>query len=217
MRRILVVVFCIFCAACSSRADFGGQYIYHDDGTAKPKIAIIPVLDKSGSDLPWNLSDELTEMVEAKIDQSGQFFLTQDFVALGGALLKQPDLNPFLEEIDWVKESNSSTEFIVFVELVEHKLTPKTQSKSFFLQSYILDIALRVRVLDIRDRSTKVILQEITQESFHIPWRFTSVDYKKSGWSKAAFHLSPMGSAHAQMIKRITKQIQDYILIAKTN
>lgn len=220
MRVFFLLLSCLFFASCAARFDHQAQYIYHDDGTAKPKIALIPVFDRSGIEFSWNLSDELTEMIESKLNQTGQFYLTQDFETLGKVLANQADLNPFFEEISWIKESNSATEFLIFVELVEHKLTP-SDSKGIFsltmLQSYTLDTSIRVRVMDIRHENPKVILQEITQHSFHIPWRFTSFDYKKSGWSKTTFYLSPIGSAHSQMVKRITKQIQDYILIAKSN
>jgi hypothetical protein len=220
MRTFFLILSCLFFVSCAGRFDHRAQYVYHDDGTAKPKVALIPVFDRSGAETSWNLSDELTEMIENRMDQTGQFYITQDFETLGKVLMNQADLNPFFEEMNWVKESNSATEFLIFVELVEHKVTP-SNSKGIFsltmLQSYTLDMSIRIRVIDIRGQSPKVILQEITQQSFHIPWRFTSFDYKKSGWSKTTFYLSPMGSAHAQMVKRITKQIHDYILLAKSN
>lgn len=71
-------------------------------------------------------------------------------------------------------------------------------------------------MIDLRQNHGKVILQEILHQSFFIPYEYTRVTYKKDPWTRAMFSLSPIGMAHIQIVKKITAQIQDYILLAKT-
>ena len=196
------------------------QFHYHDDGLAKPRVAFIPVLDTSNSDSPWSLSEKLTEDIETRLYKSGKLFLSGDYHMLGKDRSHLLELNPFSDEIDWVREMDSQAEFIVFIELSEHNLVANSPGKKLFnLQlprSYSLDISIRVKVIDLREKDPNVILQEILHKSFYIPWKFSSIDYKQSGWSRAAFNLSPIGLAHSQIVRKITNHIQDYILLAKT-
>lgn len=220
-KRALIFFFSCCFFSCGVKKESSNSYTYHDDGTAKPKIALVPIIDSSESDLPWDLSEEFTEAIESRLKQSEELFLTQDFEILG----KNPDIfaqiNPFFEDMNWLYESNSVTEFIVFIELVNHKLIPKEQDARFFSLSmgpqFTLEIAFRVKVVDIRKETPKVVLQEILEDSFPISWRLASADYGENGFSKTAFFLSPIGSAHLQMIKKISQQVQDYILLAKRN
>lgn len=211
----------VLCSSCARDAYYSEQFQYTDDGKAKPRVALIPVFDHSNASVPWNLSDELSEAIFSRFQQSGKFFLTTDLEILGRNQGSSAEINPFIEDLQWIHEAKSHSEFVVFVEVVEHRLIPKSTEGGVFnmtiAQSYTLDISIRVKVVDIREAFPKVILQELQHQSFHIPWQMTATDYKKEGWGRAAFYLSPIGAAHGQMIKKITKQIQDYILLAKSN
>ncbi len=220
MRSISIIISVFSLCACTQRStQLGQQFHFHDDGKAKPQVAIVPLYDRSSAKMPWNLSQELTEAFQEKIALSGRFYMTKDFDMLGVHLLSLQQINPFLDDINWLSEVETGTEFIVFLELVSHHLTPSGSGKTFFnrklFQSYSLDMTVRVKVVDIRQKQPKVILQEIVEEQYYIPWRFSSLNYQKGGWSKTAFALSPIGMAHNKMVKRASKQIEEYILLAK--
>ncbi len=196
--------------SCAERNFSANQFKYHDSGAPKPRIALVPVIATKPTNLPWDLSSEFTDVISEKFLETKQFFLTKDFSVLGKHLTDLSEINPLLEDIKWLYENASTSEFIVFIELVEHNLTPK--KSRIPPQSYFLDIAFRVHVIDIRSPEPKVILQELIQDTFNIS---IMLDYSSENPGKTAFFLSPLGMAHTQMVKRITKQIQEYILLSK--
>lgn len=220
MKRFFIAILLVTAVACTSQnTTTATQYHYHDDGQAKPQVAIVPIYDRTNAKMPWNLSMELSEALNEKIAATGRFFLTRDFDMLGLAHLRTSDINPFLDDISWIGEVQTGTEFIVFVELVEHKLIPNGDGESVMkmklFQSYNLDMTMRVKVIDIRKKMPRVILQEIIEDNYYIPWRLKSINYTKGGWSKTAFSLSPIGMAHGKMVKKITSQVEEYIILAK--
>jgi hypothetical protein len=217
--RILSAILAVVCllTGCSSRSQYGQQFQYEDDGRAKPKVALIPVFDHSKSTSDWSLSEEFSETIQERFFQSGKFFLTSDLQVLGKTQGSSSEISPFSGDISWLSEINSPSEFVVFVELLEHTLLAKPPTGLKITTPYVLTISFRVRVVDLREEKPKVILQELQQETFNLSWHSVSINYKKDGLGKTAFHFSPLGLAHNQMAKKITTQIQDYILIAKSH
>ncbi len=217
MRWTFSICLVFLFSGCATRnSSYTQQFHYQDNGVSKPKVAMVPVYDKSNARMPWNLSQELTEAFEQKIFLSGKFYMTTDFEMLGVSRLPLQEINPFLDDIDWLGEVDTGTEFIVFIELVQHNLTPTVDDTRFKLfKTFSLDVALRVKVIDLRETKPKVILQELVQGNYYIPWRFSTFDYQKGGWNKTAFALSPIGLAHGKIIKRIATQVEDYIMLAK--
>lgn len=221
MYKLLVqVFFLLFLTSSCALKTQDTQYSHHDDGSAKPKIALLPVIDSAKSQLNLDLSKEFTEGISNSFHKSNRFFITDEFDLLAAACFKDPSQNPFLDDLGWINEMNRATEFLILVELLEHKLIPKSPVGKFFnlqlVQAYTLDMSVRIKVIDIRSQKTKIILQEIIHRSFHIPWKIAPPD-QPSSWGKTAFSYSPIGMAHSEMINRISLQIQDYILLAKIN
>ena len=211
----LALVLCCFFSSCTNKStQITQQFQYHDDGIAKPRIAMVPVYNNSKANIQWSLSDELTEAFSERIYQSGSFYLTKDFDMLGVQRFPLHEINPFLDDIDWLAEVDSGTDFIVFLELVSHNLAPNGYNLKLF-QSYSLDMSMRIKVVDIRQKKPTVILHEMVEETYSVPWGFTNFAYQKGRWNKTAFSYSPIGVAHSKMVKRVAKQVEDYILLAK--
>ena len=205
-----IICLSLLFVSCAERHFSADQFRYHDNGSPKPRVALVPVITTKANQATWNLSDELTEIVSTKFNETKQFYLTKDFSVLGKHLTDISEINPLIEDIRWLYENATTSEFIVFIELVQHTLIPK-QSR-IPPQSYTLNMAFRVHVIDIRSPNPKLILQELVQDTFNIGLK---LDYGGDVISKNAFFLSPLGSAHTHMVKRITKQITEYILLAK--
>ena len=215
IRRVSLFLLFGFFFSCvpNTNLSYTTQLTHHEDGTPKPKVALVPIFEHSNEKASSDLSNELTQNLFARLFTSGKFYLTLDFEVLAKHISSEN--NPFLDDIEWIKESASPTEFLVFVELIEHRLTPKRETNLPFIQSYRLDISMRVKILDLRTQKTRTVLQELFQETFHIPWRFASFEAKKGGWGKVALYLSLINSAHTDLLTKVSKQIEDYILLAK--
>jgi hypothetical protein len=75
-------------------------------------------------------------------------------------------------------------------------------------------MSVRVRVIDMRGKQPKIVLQELIHDTHHIPRQFTRANFYQVAWGKESFNISPMGLAHAQLTKEIASRLEDYILLA---
>ncbi|MDP1608927.1 MAG: CT253 family lipoprotein [Chlamydiales bacterium] len=186
---------------------------YHEDGRAKPAVAIASMIDTTSFELPWSLSEELTTLVTKRVADTKTIFVQsiEDFA---------PNQNPFSQDLSWVKHEFAGQEFVVFMELVQHELVPATKGKkkpsAIQETANNLNMAVRVRVLDLRGKTPKIVLQEMVKESYYIPRSLLPTDYQRTMWGSEEYRSSPMGIAHAQLAQEISSRLNDYILLAKS-
>jgi hypothetical protein len=210
MRYLSPTLLTILAIGCTRTTDFMTRY--HEDGRAKPVASIASVIDTTSFDAAWSLSDELTSMIGAQIGQSGKIYLTA----------KEDDVfseNPFGQDLSWIKREFPDREFAVFLELVEHEIVPVSKAKKDLPSQEVssnLNIALRLRVVDVRTAMPKIVLQEMVRESYFIPKTLIPTDYNSIVWGTSEFLRSPMGIAHTEIVKEVSSRISDYILLAKS-
>jgi hypothetical protein len=106
------------------------------------------------------------------------------------------------------------------MELVQHDIVPaiKTKKKETATHETAnnLNMAVRIRVVDLRGEAPKIVLQEIVKESYYIPRSLLPTDYRRTTWGSEDFRSSPMGIAHSQLTQQISARLSDYILLAKS-
>lgn len=212
MRSFFLFTICLLFTSCQNRGE-NAEIRYHDDGRSKPSIALLSVIDSSGANLPWDLSDELTYSIKDRIRKSGSLFIQpmkkseQEFVVAA---------NPFQKHIPWIKETFDQSQFAIFLELVEHSIHPK-RAKNALLDKFTpaceLDVTVRIKVVDLRKDQPVTILQELVHQSHLVPKMMSAPTSLE--WSKKSYAVSPIGFAHIQLAKEIVNRIEDYILLAK--
>jgi hypothetical protein len=191
---------------------------YHQSaGQHKPIVSVVPIIDNTNNDYPWNLSDELSSSIYYRLAQRDRVSINK--VSQVRAKTKQivDGQNPFGLDISWVKNVFHGDQFVVFLELVEHEEIPKQSRKRPTDPqncSADLNMNMRIRVLDLRENEPKVILQEFVRDSHFIPRPFTQANFFQVAWGDECFNISPLGLAHANFTKEIASRIEDYILIA---
>ena len=211
MRYIPALVFGLFAASCASRG-LDLMTRYHEDGRSKPVAAIASMIDTSSFDIPWSLSEEFTAQIVQKVGQTGQIFVS----AREDEVFAE---NPFGPDLGWVAREFPEQEFVVFLELVEHETAPASKIKKQLPPSDVslnLNMAVRLRVIDVRGEQPKIVLQEIVRDSYFIPKTLLPTDYNTVVWGTNEFQKSPMGVAHEQIVQEISTRISDYILLAKS-
>lgn len=185
---------------------------YHEDGRAKPVVAVAPLLDTTSFDAAWSLSEELTSMLTRQMSQSHQIFISsQDEFAIAE--------NPFGNDLSWIKQEFQSNEFVVFLELVEHEMVPLTKEKTISFPQEVaksLKMGVRIRVVDLRDASPKIVLQEMIRDSYYIPKTLIPTNYNVVVWGSEEYAKSSMGIAHTHLTQEIANRINEYILLAKS-
>jgi hypothetical protein len=212
MRLFTILSFAIFFSGCSSKTQQEtSMTIYHEDGRSKPIVAIPPLMDTTSFDCPWSLSDEFTNMIFSKLQESGGIFVQKSEELPSNE-------NPFSSDLSWVKRDFQGNEFVVFTELVEHESSPTIRSSEVSSQdvSSNLNMSVRVRVVDLRGHTPKIVLQEMIRDSYFVPRMLFPVDYNKISWGSDEYSLSPMGMAHGQLIREVASRVSDYILLAKS-
>jgi hypothetical protein len=152
-------------------------------------------------------------MVAARLARTGEIFVTvpQDIAGTE---------NPFGPDLSWMKREFPDQEFAAFLELVEHDqvaakgdpvpvLSPQEVSTN-------LNLGVKVRLVDLRGTSPKIVLQELVRESYYIPCSLLPTDYELISWGEEGFDSSPVGIAHGRLISEVAHRLNDYILLAKS-
>jgi hypothetical protein len=206
---------------CAISLILGGCNKTGDNSTAlleartsnRPIVSFIPIIDHSRANLNWNVSRELSIAIRERLVQKNQLYMVgeESVAALAQKALSAHD--PFDLDISWARKSFPQNEFVVFMELMEHDEVPVT-TKEFQDTPAELMLSVRVRVVDLREKTPKVVLQEIVQQSHHIPRQFTKANFNQVSWGDEAFDVSPLGIAHDQLCKELATRVEDYILLA---
>lgn len=187
---------------------------FYEDGRAKPVVLVASVIDATSFDVPWSLSEELTSIFMNRLSQEGSFYtVRKDDVSYVE--------NPFSPDLSWMKREFPNNSFVVFLELVEHDnaAVMKGNKKTIevpFETATNLKMGVRVRVVDLRQSSPQIVLQEVIQDSYYIPQTDVPTDYSVAVWGTDEYAHSPMGIAHTQLVQEITRRVSEYLHLAKS-
>jgi hypothetical protein len=209
MRCVSLFLLAIGAMSCN-RSQSDEMSRFHEDGRAKPTVAIATMLDTTSFDASWSLSEELTNGIMGQIASTGAVYVHSQE--------ESPFTeNPFGSDLSWMKREFQGEEFVAFLELVEHEFAPvRTKGSSPQEASSNLNMAVRVRVVDLRYEPPKIVLQEMIRDSYFVPKTLIPTDYSVDVWGTESYRKSPMGVAHAGFIQEIAGRIADYILLAKS-
>jgi len=220
MKRLLLAVSLAFLiVSCSKNGQETVFTRYHEDGRAKPVVAVASVIDSTSYDIPWSLSDELTSLLRTQLSHKRSFFIPpkediDHYISYAN--------NPFDPDISWMDKGFGTYEFIVFIELLDHKNVSEHESENVYYSPRYQNIStnlvekVRVRVVDVRGRKPRIILQETLYDSYFISKNQLRTNYDIALWGTDSYNSTPLNSAHNQMTKKIIERIEDYIMLAKS-
>jgi hypothetical protein len=181
--------------------------------STRPIVAIIPVIDHSRHDLSWNISHELTQSIRQRLTQHDRLYLLNEDQVYAMTRKSAQD-DPFGLETLWIKKAYSQNEFVAFFELIEHREMPIITTEGSNQENPAqLDITMRVRVFDLRSERPRVVLQEIVEQTHHIPRQFTRNQFNQVPWGDEMFEISPLGLAHEKICQEVASRVEDYILL----
>lgn len=203
---IYALLLSVCCFSCSRRYDQTTSF--YEDGRAKPMIAITSMLDTTSFDVSWNLSEELTGKIANAMGQTGEMVVH----AMDDSPFSE---NPFGNDLSWMKREFQGEEFVAFSELVEHHFVPSRNDEPFNQVSTNLNMAVRVRIVDLRAQKPKVVLQEMIKYTYFVPKTLAPVDYTYVTYGSEDYEGSPMGIAHAILANEIANRMSDYVFLAK--
>jgi hypothetical protein len=190
--------------------------------TTRPIVAVVPVIDKSRHDLSWNVSNELTAAIRQRLAQHDSLYLLSETQVYAMTRKSSANHDPFESETAWIKKGYPQNEFVSFFELITHRETPLASCEPDSEGSPAeLNIAVRVRVFDLRGEVPKVVLEEVVEQSHHIPQQFTRGQLAPAPgqvpcqvpWGDEMFEISPLGIAHEHLCAELASRVEDYILL----
>lgn len=185
---------------------------YYEDGRAKPSIVLAPIIDTTSFDLSWSLSEEFHQLLIHQFAGQGNLYVNEDT----SSYLTSAK-NPFGEDLNWVKQEYSPNEFVIFMEFIQHDQTPaKAMYDPTENVSTNLNMAIRLRMIDIRGSSPKVVLQQVLKDSYYFPKSLLPIDYEVTTWGTENYPLSPLGTAHIKFAHTLANRLNDYVLLAKS-
>lgn len=215
IRVIFGLLIAVMMASCGPRCvDY---FPYHESGKPKPKVVILPFGDDIGGCVRWSMADELASSLAYKVLCNGQLFMiAEDEVKsrLGGCTPEEfftPDLS-FAQRF-------CGADYVVAVEIVEHESIPYQKGMCLWTiapQTYhwrsVLQTKLRLRIIDVRCMTPKVVLQEIFTSRYPIPTDKECIDYSSCCWGMGAYASTPLAKAHDKLIGELVCRIEGVIL-----
>ncbi len=184
--------------------------------TTRPIVAVTAVTDRSRHELSWNVSQELTSAIRGRLAQHGSLYLLSEdqvYALTHKAQKIDSSRDPFGMDTAWVKKGYPDNEFAAFFELIDHRELSLGGPTSAQEESPAeLTLSMRVRVFDLRGQAPKIVLEEVVQQSHHIPKQFTLSQSNQVPWGDEMFEISPLGIAHQKLCQELASRVEDYIL-----
>jgi hypothetical protein len=214
IKTICMWMIVLLLVSCGPR--YVDYFPFYDDGTPKPKVALLPVIDSTRGSVPWDISQEINDGVRYLAMCHGRLFLLSGHeVAARHQGKGQPDY--FGTDITYATKFEGN-DYVVALELIEHRVVPYSEEsccREVSMQKYrwdaLLQMKLRLRVLDMRCCQPKILLQEIFASNYAIPTGQEHLDYSRCGLGSADFDETPYGKAHARLIADLVSRIEAII------
>lgn len=201
-------------SSCNQGTQDSSSSLLESPVLSRPIVALVPVIERARTDLKWSVSKELSHAIRQRLTQKNHLYLMSEDAVASMAKRAMSGHDPFGLDTSWVKKAFPQNEFVAFMELLEHRevsLYPTAETQDSPAE---LNLTVRVRVFDTREQTPKVVLQEIVQQSHHIPRPFNKANFNQVPWGDEAFEVSPLGIAHEALTKEIASRIEDYILLS---
>ena len=204
----------LICGGCARQ--YRDTTLYQLSGRQKPIVAVLPVINYVADDeLKWDLSRELTDEIRKRVYDSKRIYLLRENGSMEIAkALSTPNPNA----IPYSALSGlGAAGFAVVAELIEQEEQSYGVAKASMDDSVrseigaVLSLALRVRVIDVRHETPKIILQEVLDQDFVIARAYMRADYEKNPWGTEAYNRTPMGLAHGRLVRELVARIEAYI------
>lgn len=214
MLRILALFTLASTLIVGCRGPYRDTCLYQRTGGTKPIVALLPVLTSSEmeaiSDISWDISQELTEEIRRRFFDSSRLYLLE---GTGNKQLAKELNNNNLKVLSDLRIENvGASQFVVVTELVNEKVTPyRVGANEIGDAGAQLELDLRLRVIDVREKSPKVVFQELLHHNHFIPRAYLHCDYEKAAWGTETYERTPLGMAHAQLAREVVSRVEIYI------
>lgn len=215
MRLILACLMSLLTIGCSAPRHV--EHIpYYDDGTVKPKIVLLPIIDNSECFVPWDIGSEFNNTLRYQAMCAGDLFVVPENEVLCCMQGENP-IDAFHDDLSFANRF-CGNDYIVALELIEHALVPFEKGKIYppippqnYSWRSVLQMKMRLRIIDLRCGTPRILLQEIFTSNYAIPFSAECMDYTRYCWGSQAFPTTPWGLAHKRLICDLMFRIETVV------
>ena len=208
MLQVIITAFLtMITVGCGPR--YVDYFPYHDDGTQKPKVALMPIVDSTQNSLAWDLTEEISEGIFYQLMNSGEFYVVPPR-EMGPGWVKKDSSDFFSDDISYVADFQN-TDFIVSMEVIERSVVALDPCMPTNLT---MNIRLRIKILDIRFCEPKIVLYEVFKTCY--------TGFIKNGdvengifWKDSGYTRSFCGAAHQRLVYNLSKRLEEVIWSVK--
>jgi len=208
---VLMFVLC-FISACGS-PQYSDFFPYHNDGTPKPSVALLPVFDKTKTVAMNNVSQDLSQKIRLELMHHSKLYIPtaaqlkqQQLSCSQDDLLNSKDLMPFLHF--------QPEHFVVVLELVEFEQKPYKKNAVNLIypphvrrdEASMLSMKMRLKIVDIRGQEPKLIRQEIIPTNYVLATGEFEDSLEKEGTD--AFQITPVGKGIQRFVQNVVEKIE---------
>lgn len=159
MVRIFCLLFSLVLFAGCGGPRYGDFFLYRDDGTVKPKVAVIPIIS-------WEKSDGsketcLKQAIVSQLCDTGELFIYSD-EEIATVLNRSQNCNDFTS----LSACFRPADFVVEILIVQDSCVPSKSLAIPGIRDNPLEHVVRVRlqIMDIRSACPKVVLLEMVDQ-----------------------------------------------------
>lgn len=138
---------------------YGDFFLYRDDGTVKPKVAMIPIISWEKSD--GNKETCLKDAIVSQLCENGELFIYSD-EEIATVLNRSQNCNDF----NSLSACFRPADFVVETLIVQDSCVPSKALAIPGIRDNLLEHVVRVRlqIMDIRSACPKVVLFEMVEQ-----------------------------------------------------
>jgi hypothetical protein len=168
------------------------------------RVALIPVMSHIRVDLPWDVTDELTETLRTKM-ADGTCFSVQ---VIDSASIDKIGSNEVAEsKVDLFDR-------LIFVELLQHEQKDEVEPKEEVVHPLShLFMGVRMRIIDISQGRVEVIRDEVVESSHPLPRSNHLVDYRQNPWGSSSYEMTPLCVAHGRLGSELFEAMREGLLL----
>jgi hypothetical protein len=209
----LLLTACALTLASCGGPRYVDYFPYHDNGMAKPAVALLPTLDRTHCETTEaSAADDIMSEMRYQIMDSGQLYVIGS-KQLDPAIACMGSIDPMGNDISYSKQFGPC-EFLVVTELIDHKYVPYVKGIPFlhaFHGQYcnqVLMMKVRIRMIDLRGSKPCIVLQEII-ESNHMISPINNPDGARLSGNLTAYRASPVSIAHQRIARELMERIEN--------
>lgn len=211
MLRIILALFVSLLAFSCGGPRYVDYFPCHDDGRCKPSVVVVPVLIPCEIPCGNELSNAMTGNMRFQMMNNGELFLFSPGEVHQGVAQ--------IGDIDWLSSNElfaktfCDADFILLTELIQCPCAPHCSVGPCPCQ-YNFYVKLRIKVIDVRPRCPRIVLQEIMTGDYIVPCTAEEASCGILNWSPDCYKNSPLGRAHQRLITHMVHRVEEVIKCA---